>query len=189
LHIFSQDLRDFEPAEGGLMRQLVPSLVLTSLLAIAAGGCNSGPDPSADVTRALKEANMPQVTVDWDSDARVAHLKGTVERVADRQRAEELAAAAVGTSGRVLNELTVRNINEETADDYDDRIESDLADRIDEDPALKDLDIDFSVNNGAVTITGEVRSAEEKQRVGDIVRSAAGVKDMANALKIAPVNQ
>jgi osmotically-inducible protein OsmY len=161
------------------------TVVISCLLAgFAASGCSTGPDPSADVTKALKDANLPQITVDWDGDARVAHLKGTVDQTADRQRAEELAAAAVGTSGKVLNEVTIRNINEKTAGDYDSRIKSDLSKLIDNDPLLKDQDIDFDVNNGAVTITGEVRSAQEKQRVGDIVHSAAGVKDMANALKI-----
>lgn len=168
------------------MRRLAQSAVVLCLFtgATAAAACNRAPDPTADVSKAMQEANLPQVIVEWDDDSHVAHLKGTVDRVTDRQRAEELASAAVGTSGRVLNELTIRNINEDTADDYDGRIKSDLGNRIDDDPVLKDLDIDFAVNNGAVTITGEVRSAEEKQRVGDIVRSAAGVKDMANALTI-----
>ena len=172
------------------MLALTRTVVVSCLLAgLGASACNSAPDPTADVAKALKDANLAQITIDWDGDARVAHLKGTVDQTADRQRAEELASAAVGTSGRVLNEVTIRNINENTADDYDSRIESDLAKLIDNDPVLKDQNIDFDVNNGAVTITGEVRSAQEKQRVGDIVQSAAGVKDMANALKIKAAEQ
>jgi osmotically-inducible protein OsmY len=46
------------------------------------------------------------------------------------------------------------------------------------------------VNNGVVavksTVKGEVRTAREKQKVSDMVKSTAGVKDMANALEIKP---
>jgi osmotically-inducible protein OsmY len=37
-----------------------------------------------------------------------------------------------------------------------------------------------------VTVTGEVRSADEKNKVGQIVKAAPGVKDFANALEIHP---
>jgi hyperosmotically inducible periplasmic protein len=161
-----------------------------SILCVAAAlvvvGCNRGgvPDPSDEVTRALKDANLDQVKIDWDKEAHVAHLKGTVDRPTDRQRAEEVASAAVGTSGRVLNEVTVKGLNDKTAGDLDGSIKSTLKKMINEEPALRERDIDFDVNNGVVTVKGEVRSAAEKNRVTDLVRSAPGVKDFANALEI-----
>jgi len=42
------------------------------------------------------------------------------------------------------------------------------------------------VHNGVVTVKGEVRTAEEKNKVTELVRAAPGVKDMANALEIKP---
>jgi len=153
--------------------------------ALAFGGCNRGaPDPSDQVSKALKDANLDQVKVDWDKEAHVAHLKGTVDRPTDRQRAEEVASAAVGTSGRVLNEVTVKGLNDKTADDLDGSIKSSLKKMIDDEPSLRERDIDFTVNNGVVTVKGEVRSAAEKNRVTEIVRAAPGVKDFANALEI-----
>jgi osmotically-inducible protein OsmY len=147
--------------------------------------CNRG-DPSQYVSKALKEANLESVKVDWDGEARVAHLRGTVDRPTDRQRAEDVAAAAVGTTGRVLNELTIKGINESTADDMDRDIRSHLKKMIDSDAELRQRDIDFDVNNGAVTVKGDVASVSEKTRVSELVKAAPGVKDMVNALEIKP---
>jgi osmotically-inducible protein OsmY len=97
-----------------------------------------------------------------------------------------VAAAAVGTSGRVLNELTVVGLNEETADDLDDEILDALDRMVDADPVLRERDINFEVVNGTVTVKGEVRNADEKNKVGQIVKAAPGVKDFANALEIHP---
>jgi osmotically-inducible protein OsmY len=152
----------------------------------AAGACNRAPDPSDKVSKALKDANLTDVSVDWDKQAHVAHLKGTVDQPTDRQRAEDVANAAVGTTGRVLNEVTIKNVNEKSADDLDGDIRSHLKDAVNDDQTLRDRDINFDVNNGVVTVKGEVRTAAEKTRVSEIVRSAPGVKDMANALEIKP---
>lgn len=158
----------------------VPALVLSCALAVACGRT----DTKGNVEKALDQANIDNVAVDVDDEANIVHLKGSVASMADRTRAEEVAVAAVGTSGRVLNELTVVGLNDETADDIDDEILDTLDRTIDEDPILRERDINLDVANGMVTIKGEVRSAEEKNRVGQLVRSAPGVKEVANALKI-----
>jgi len=113
-------------------------------------------------------------------------LKGSVDQPTDRQRAEDVATATVGTSGRVLNEVTVKNVDDVVAGDLDGGIHSYLKDTIAKDPDLRDRDIDFDVNNGVVTVKGDVRTSAEKARVTDIVRAAPGVKDLANALEIKP---
>ncbi len=157
-------------------------------LALAAGACsdNTVPDPSDRAEQALKEANIGDVNVDWDNEARIAHLRGTVDSSRERERAAAVAETAVGTSGRVLNELTVAEVNEKTADDLDGRIRSDLGELIDRDQVLRDRDIDFDVNNGVVTVKGEVRTTAEKTKVSDLVKGAPGVKEFANALEIRP---
>lgn len=157
-----------------------------AVLFMLAAACSRAPDPSANADRALKEANLDTVKVDWDDEARIAHLQGTVNSPAERDRAEEVAAAAVGTSGRILNEVTIRGLNEHTADDLDGRIRSALDDMVDQDQVLRDRDIDFKVTNGVVTVKGEVRTAAEKAKVTQLLRSAPGVKDFANALEIQP---
>jgi osmotically-inducible protein OsmY len=167
------------------MRRFVTALTLIAGVAVA-GACHTGPNPSTDVDKALKSANLNDVSVEWDSSARIAHLKGTVDRPTDRQRANDIATATVGTTGTVLNEVTIKGLNERTAGNLDGEIKSQLKKMRDNDAILRDRDIDFEVNNGVVTVKGEVRSADEKNKVTELVRAAPGVKDMANALEIKP---
>lgn len=166
---------------------LQKSIVVMALaITLISSSCGREPNPSSDVSRALTDANIQNVTVDWDKGAHIAHLRGAVDRATDRQRAEEVAAGAVGTKGRVLNELTIRGMNDKIADDLDGRIKSVLKQMVHDDPVLRDRDIEFEITNGVVTVKGEVGSAAEKQRVTDLVKAAPGVKDMANAVEIKP---
>jgi len=164
------------------------SLPVVVVCALGVGACNtaSTPDPGKDAEKALKAANLNDVKVDWDTNAKIAHLQGSVPSASDRQRAEQIAASAVGTTGKVLNETTVKGVDDRTADDMDGQIRTSLKSKIDADPVLKDRSIDFDVNNAVGTVKGNVRTADEKSKVGEIVHSVPGVKDMANALEIKP---
>ena len=170
------------------MRVTHTSVAVAFALALAAGACSNNnrevPDPTDRAERALTDANIKDVNVDWDKEAKVAHLKGSVDSTRERERAAEVASTAVGTSGKVLNELTVNT--EKTADDMDGRIRTELHDMINRDQVLRDRDIDFDVNNGMVTVKGDVRTTAEKAKVSELVKTAAGVKDFANALEIKP---
>jgi osmotically-inducible protein OsmY len=161
-------------------------LAAVGAFSVALGACHTGPNPTDEVNKALKQANLNEVSVDWDSGAKVAHLRGRVDQPTDRQRAEEVAAAAVGTSGRVLNEVTIKGLNEKTAGDLDGDIKSALKRMVDNDPVLRDRSVTFDVNNGAVTMKGDVQTAEEKAKLTQLVHAAPGVKDFVNAVEIKP---
>ena len=163
--------------------RVIPAVVLSIALAACA---SKTPNPTAGMEQALKEAKLESVKVEWDNDAHIAHLRGTVDSPGDRARAEDIASSVVGTSGKILNELTVKGMNEHTADDLDGQIRSALKKMVNDDQVLMDRDINFEVTNGVVTIKGEVRTAAEKTKATEIVRSAPGVKDLANALEIKP---
>ena len=159
--------------------------VVTCLAAACVGaGCRRGPDTQANLRKALDQANMQQVDVKVDDDEHIVHLKGVVGSIAERSRAQEVADAVVGTAGRVLNELTIKGLNDTTADDLDDDVRDTLDRTVDKDPTLKQRDINFEVVNGMVTIKGEVRNADEKNRVAELTKAAPGVKDVANGLQI-----
>ena len=134
---------------------------------------------------------MQQVDVKVDDDEHIVHLKGVVGSMAERSRAEEVADAVVGTTGRVLNELTVKGLNDTTAGDLDGDIQENLDKMIDNDPTLKQRDINFEVVNGMVTIKGDgaQRRREEscrrydeggagregrRERLADRIRSVIG---------------
>ena len=160
------------------------SLMLCLILGIA--GCSTAPNPTDSITKALRASNFNEVTVTWDSGARIAHLKGTVDRSADRPRAEEVAVAAAGSDGKVLNEITVKGLNEKTAANLDGQVKDQLKQMVKNDPILRDRNLSFEVNNGVVTVKGDVQTADEKTKVTELVRAAPGVKDMANAVEIKP---
>jgi osmotically-inducible protein OsmY len=138
------------------------------------------------VSHALEKAELHTVEVEWNEQAKVAHLTGTVEDPADKLRAENVAAAIVGTSGAVVNELAIEGM-EGHATNQDGDIRERLNEMVQSDgrwQQWRDRDIRFEVHNGAVTITGEVRSTDEKNQIGEIVESLPGVIDVANALGV-----
>ena len=47
--------------------------------------------------------------------------------------------------------------------------------KVDNDSVLKDRDINFDVSNGVVTIKGDVATAAEKQKVGQMTQSTQNV--------------
>lgn len=154
-------------------------------LALTLGACSSNPNNPGDrVDKALKQANVQHVNVDWDKTANVVHLKGTVDSPDDRAKAEQVATDVVGTSGKVMNELTVQGMDEKTADDADGRIKSSLNDRVKADPDLTDQVVDVNVNNGMVTLTGEVQNQTQKEKASELAKGTSGVRDVANELTV-----
>jgi osmotically-inducible protein OsmY len=161
----------------------VGAALLSSTVLLA---CNRQPDVKQQVAQSLEQANIDEVAVDYDTDARAVHLKGAVDTSAERQRAEEIAVSAVGTAGTVLNELTVKGMNDDTAGDLDGQIEDRLEEMVSNDQVLRDRNVDFDVNNGVVTVKGDVRTSSEKAKVDQFVKAAPGVKDFANELEVKP---
>jgi osmotically-inducible protein OsmY len=71
----------------------------------------------------------------------------------------------------------------ETEADRGIRHDLDLAIR--RDAQLKDRQISFLVANGDVSVTGVVKDERERRRINELALSIAGVKSVANALRIA----
>ena len=137
----------------------VPALALTQALGATACTTATNEDAADRVEKALDEAKVEGVNVDYDQNARVVHLKGKVDSAELKDRAEQIAETAVGTSGTVLNELTVEGMDEDRLETADDQLRTRLNDSIQAHPELNQQPIDFYVNNGVVTVTGEVMSS------------------------------
>ena len=71
----------------------------------------------------------------------------------------------------------------------DERIKEDVNDRLSDDPAVDASEIDVTVDNGEVTLTGTVNSRWEKRHAEDVVESISGVKDVENRLKVSSSNR
>jgi osmotically-inducible protein OsmY len=170
------------------VNRILQSIVIAAVLVSGASlvsGCadRNRPDYQAKVNDDLKAAKLDDVRADWKADGKALHLRGEVEQAADKARAEQLAKQVVGTSGRVVNEVTVEGTNAEAMDDrLEERI--DRAFKEDDEWDKDKLDLTFDAKAGVVTITGDAPSEGVKARVGQKVRSIEGVKDVVNNLEV-----
>ena len=68
----------------------------------------------------------------------------------------------------------------------DERIREEVNERLTDDWRVDASDIEVSVSNSIVTLTGRVNSREEKRRAEDIAESVSGVTDVSNQLRVDP---
>jgi len=67
----------------------------------------------------------------------------------------------------------------------DERIREEVSDRLTEHDELDASEIEVSVKDGEVTLTGMVDDREAKRLAGDVAEEASGVRDVMNQLKVA----
>jgi osmotically-inducible protein OsmY len=66
----------------------------------------------------------------------------------------------------------------------DDRIKEDINDRLSDDPFVDASDIDVTVTNGEVTLTGNVDDRSNKRRAEDLAEAVSGVKNVENRIRV-----
>jgi osmotically-inducible protein OsmY len=67
----------------------------------------------------------------------------------------------------------------------DDRIKEDINDRLSDDVFIDASEIDVTVSQGEVTLTGTVETRSAKRRAEDIAEEVSGVKNVENRLRLA----
>ena len=70
----------------------------------------------------------------------------------------------------------------------DERIKEDVNDRLADDPFVDASDIEVSVSNGEVTLTGSVDHRSTKRRAEDIAEAVSGVKNVENRLRVSQLS-
>ena len=130
--------------------------------------------------------------VDVKVENRTVTLSGSVETPAQRSGVEQLAGAVDGVAG-VTNNLEVTNPQAVTeppatsAQPVDSN--ADLAKRVEFElyrtNAFNTLTMQFKADDGAVTLSGSVRSRAEQLLAERVAQSVSGVKKVTNDLKIA----
>jgi len=65
----------------------------------------------------------------------------------------------------------------------DERIKDDINDRLSDDPFVDATDIEVTVSNGEVTLTGTVDSRSAKRRAEDLAEAVSGVKNVENRIR------
>jgi osmotically-inducible protein OsmY len=69
---------------------------------------------------------------------------------------------------------------------FDTQMEARLLDRLELDNFLRERDIRLHVMDGLVSVTGEVWTPLERQRVSELIRGVPGVIDVYNELAVRP---
>jgi osmotically-inducible protein OsmY len=109
----------------------------------------------------------------------IVTLSGAVERYAEKLAAEKAALRVEGVRA-VANELTVRGPL--THNDTD--IAKEVATAIEASYAIPEGAIDVSVQNGKVTLRGEVDWSYQRMSAAESVRYLRGVRDVINLIAI-----
>jgi hypothetical protein len=71
----------------------------------------------------------------------------------------------------------------------DQRIHEEICDRLTDDPRIDASDIEVAVQAGELTLTGSVRSRDEKRYAEDLAERLSGVREVNNNLKVKPASE
>ncbi len=70
----------------------------------------------------------------------------------------------------------------------DDRIKEDVNDRLSDDPYIDATEIDVTVSNAEVTLTGTVDHRSTKRRAEDIAEAVSGVRNVENRIRVGQIS-
>jgi osmotically-inducible protein OsmY len=161
------------------------SLVAIVALAVGVGTpAAAAPISDADITRAVEDEYMNDLTVPYDdinvvTVEGIVTLSGAVSHLAAKQRAAAIAEQVKGVRS-VVNELTV----EPAWQLSDGTIERDVIAALQYDPATESWEIGVDVSDGTVTLTGAVDSWTESQLAEQSAAQVKGVREVVNNIEV-----
>ncbi len=132
----------------------------------------------------LKDPVTKARKIEVDTVNGVVTLTGMVETEAERRRAEEVARRVAGVRA-VRNNLMVGHRSFGRSLD-DKLLTARIKAKLIAEPGIRSLSIDVDTVNGVVTLTGVVKSEEQRRRVLEIVRTTKGVKRVVDNLTVEP---
>lgn len=192
-----------------MKRSLISMIVATTLTTAAyagdmdtdnkweKGAKDAWIDGKAEATL-LFNGNLDSFDINTDVKNGNVVLTGKVENSVDKKLAEELVANIDGVTS-VDNKLTVvsdKDMEGDMSDDMKDTVDegtSELTDakiatviktRLLMDTDISGFDIDVDVENGVVTLTGDVDSDAERDLAVEIAKNASDVKDVESNLRV-----
>jgi hyperosmotically inducible periplasmic protein len=171
-----------------LSRKTVSTLFLGFAMAItlACSDKAKAPDVTGDIRHALDQAGLKAVSVSQDRDKGVVTLTGNVPADTDKAQAESIAKSMAGTQV-VSDQIGVRPAGD---DGIAKKVDSDLDSGIDKnlDAMLLqnglDKNVKYNVNNGVVTLKGDVTSQTKRTSVEKLAGQVPNVKQVVNELEV-----
>lgn len=156
--------------------------LLALTLAAPADAERSGPSDQAITAAIETELTWNNLIsphfIDVSTREGTVTLSGQVGTILEKEKAAELASTFKGVRA-VINRLTV-----EPVDRTDQEVRADAVAALVLDPTTDSYEVSVKVDNGTVTVTGEVESYAEKDLVDAVVRNVKGVRDVVNKIAV-----
>ena len=173
------------------MKKLRLSVVMVALLAVGIlAGCSQtatkSPDVSDSIRKSLDQAGFKDVTVSQDRDKGIVTLGGQVASENDKSQAESLAKSLAGAQV-VADQIAVIPVGGEKEakavnSDLDQGIEKNLDAALIQNKLHKS--VKYEVQNGVVTLTGEVNSEDKRARAQKVATGVPNVTQVVNNLQV-----
>lgn len=164
------------------------SILIGMALAITLACSNNtkAPDVTDNVRHALDSAGLTDVHVTQDREKNVVTLTGNVPTDDDKGRAESIAKSQAG-SAVVANEIGVRPQNDAgTAKKVDSELDSGIDKNLEAMLVEHKMNraVRYDVNNGVVTLKGNVPSQGQRSNVEKLAQEVPNVKQVVNELEV-----
>jgi hyperosmotically inducible protein len=173
------------------MFRRIAALVGVAAFVLAMAACSQS-DPgvtTAVKTKLAADDTVKAYKIDVDTKDGIVTLAGNVDTAEAKARAVEVARNTKGVVS-VTDQLTVSPASVATSGVSealtDPAITTAVKTKLLADPFSKGLKIDVDTSKSVVTLSGSVRTAEEKARAEQVAKETTGVSSVVNELKIEP---
>jgi hyperosmotically inducible protein len=158
-------------------------MILATMMVLGALGAKAPTSDAAlqaELTQRLRDANFDSITVDVND--RMATLTGTVDRLAQAERAAKLARKVDGLS-TVVNQIAVGSARS------DEQIAAEVTHEIRLFPFYDIFElVNGDVKDGVVTLRGAVRLPQRFHDCENLAKQVSGVKAVKNELEVLPTS-
>lgn len=159
------------------------------LMFLSSVACSRKNDVSykESVQRSLEQADLKGVSVAEDKNKNTITLSGKLHSEEAKQQASQVAQSAAG-SRIVANEISVQPVGlesqaKEINSNLDDAIEKNYQAAIIA-SGLDKQSIDFRARNGLLTLTGRVKSPDQRQKAEQIATNIPNVTQVLNQIEV-----
>jgi len=129
-------------------------------------------------TEMIYQLDVPADKIDVEVNDGVAILNGKVPHILAKDKAKKVAMATKGIQA-VVDRITV-----EPVDISQEQLKRKVRTALINDPVAESGELDFTINNGMVTLAGLVESWQEKFLIGRVVKGVLGVTRVVNNLEV-----
>jgi hyperosmotically inducible periplasmic protein len=172
--------------ENQIMKSLNSILIGIALAITLACTNTKAPDVTDNIRHALDSAGLSDVRVTQDRDKNVVTLSGNVATDDEKAHAESIAKAQAG-SAVVADEIGVRPKGDEgTAKKVDSELDSGIDKNLEAMLVQHKMNraVRYDVNNGVVTLKGDVPSQGQRSNVEKLAQQVPNVKQVVNELEV-----